>query len=170
MSKALSTMILIIGGFIFGALFITNVLPAVARTGNAIIADRNCFNTRTEESIQIGNAYAELDSNGIWRDTDSDAQLDVYVWAKNTGSVTVKKVNEMDMFVHQGGTSVRIPNSADAGGGFPQWTSVFQTGDAWTPGTTLSMTVHYSATIPSDDYVLELVTAQGGQAFGTFPF
>ena len=43
MSKALSTMILIIGGFIFGALFVTNVLPAIARTGNAIIADRTGF-------------------------------------------------------------------------------------------------------------------------------
>ena len=84
------------------------------------------------------------------------------MWVKNTGSVTVKKVSEMDVFVHQGGTSVRIPNSVDTGGGFPQWTSAFQTGNAWTPGTTLSMMVHYSATIPSDDYVLELVTAQGG--------
>ena len=152
------------------AILIAIVFPAIARTGNAIAADRTGVSEQSSEEIRLVNALSELDASGSWLDTDSDSLFDVWVWVKNTGAETVRSVNEMDVFVHGGGTSARIPHSSVAGGSNPQWAHAVEGGGTWLVDITLKITIHYATAVAADDYAIEVATPRGANATGTFPF
>lgn len=110
-----------------------------------------------------------MDGSGIWQDTDSDTYFDVWVWVKNTGSVTIGDLTDLDVFVHGSGTSERIPHTTDTAG-YPRWSASVVGGGTWVESSTLAVTVHYSAAISAGSYAVETVTSEGAGSLRFFEF
>ena len=170
MEKPLTMALLTVAGFAAGMAVLAAVFPGVLRLGNAIAADRSSQTSQSSLHTRIPNAFSELDGSAVWQDTDSDTYFDAWLWVKNTGETTITDIAELDLFVHQGGVSQRIPHSTDAGATYPQWTGAVEGGGSWLAGSTLKINVHYSAAISPGDYVLRVVTPYSGDATGTFTF
>ena len=161
-------MLLTVGGFIAAMVLLATVFPAVTRTGNAIASERSAIGVQSLQDIGIVNALSELDGGGVWQDTDTDTYFDVWVWLKNSGSVTIYDLSELDVFVHTVGTSTRVPHTGDAGGGYPQWSAVVEGGGEWVESSTLKITIHYSAAVTAGTFTLETLTPEGARALGTY--
>ncbi|MDA0798904.1 MAG: hypothetical protein O2826_03580 [Chloroflexi bacterium] len=162
-------MLLTLGGFIAAAALLAMVFPSVIKTGNAIAADRASISEQSLQEIAVVNALSELDGSGIWQDTDSDTYFDVWAWVKNTGSVTIGDLTDLDVFVHGAGTSERIPHTTDTAG-YPQWSASVVGGGTWVESSTLAITIHYSAAISADSYAVETVTSEGAGSLRFFEF
>lgn len=170
LEKPLSMLLLTLGGFITAAVLLATLTPTVTRTGNAIVADREGFVDQTSEDITLVNAFSELDSAATWQDTDSDTYFDIWMWTKNTGTRTIPKFDNLDVFVHSSGTSERIPHADDAGVSYPQWTAAVEGETTWLEDATLKITVHYSGAQAAGDYTLEVVTPVGAKTVQRFTF
>ena len=118
-------------------------------------------------SLQL---FSELDAAAAWQDTEPDTFFDVWMWVKNTGAKTIKNLDDLDVFVHTGGTSARIPHEDDAGGSFPRWATTVEGGGDWREDATLKITVHYSGALAAGDYTLEVVTPAGARTIERFTF
>ena len=170
MEKPLALILLTLGGFIIGATVLAMLFPSIARTGNAIAADRAGFTAQTREDIAIVNAYSELDGTAAWQDTDADTFFDAWMWVKNTGGATIRDIKEMDVFVHASGTADRIPYNADPAATKPNWQVAVEGSNDWTVGATVKVNVHYAAALSAGDHTLEVVTPNGAQALAAFDF
>jgi hypothetical protein len=169
MEKPLAMMLLTLGGFVAAAILLATVFPSVVQTGNAIAADRASISQQSLQEITVVNALSELDSSAIWQDTDSDTYFDLWMWVKNTGSVTVEDITDLDVFVHGAGTSERIPHSSHTAG-YPQWSASVIGGGTWLESSTLAITIHYSAAVDTGSYAVEAVTSQGANSLRFFEF
>jgi len=162
--------LLMLGGLIAATLLVAIVYPSIGKTGNAIASERAGASIESLQQIRVVNAFSELDGTGSWQDVDSDTYFDAQGWVKNTGSLTIGDIDEMDVFLGDAGTSERIPNSIDAGATYPQWTYTVEQGGEWVVGATLRITVHYTSALTAGEHVLRVVTSDGTEASGTFAF
>lgn len=162
--------LLTLGGFIASSILLATLFPSIARMNDAIASDRAGLVTQTREEVTLVNAFSELDAAATWQDTELDTLFDVWMWVKNTGAKTIEDLDDLDVFVHAGGTSARIPHEDDAGGSFPQWASTVEGGGDWWQDATLKITVHYSGALAAGDYTLEVVTPAGARTIERFTF
>jgi archaellum component FlaG (FlaF/FlaG flagellin family) len=169
MEKPVAVLLLTLGGFVAAAILLATVFPSVISTGNAIAADRASISEQSLQEIAVVNSLSELDGTGTWQDTDSDTYFDVWMWVKNTGSVTIGDVTDIDIFVHGAGTSTRIPHSDDTAS-YPQWSASVVGGDTWLEGSTLAITIHYSSAVSAGTYGMEALTSQGAGSLRFFEF
>jgi hypothetical protein len=165
--KALTTMLLTVGGFVAAMALLALAYPSIAGMGNAIAADRAGMSTQSREAIAAVNAASELDAGGAWQDSDADTYFDLYVWAKNVGATTIARPDGIDVFVFSEGIAERIPHASDTAS-YPQWTATVEGGGSWGIGRTLKITVHYESALAPGDYTIEITAPSGMRAFERF--
>ncbi|MDA1128716.1 MAG: hypothetical protein O2913_08465 [Chloroflexi bacterium] len=144
--------------------------PAIVRSSNAVIRISDKMDQRIESQVTVVYASAELDSAGVWTDTDSDTLFDVSIWVKNVGASRLLSVDRTDVFFGKPGSYARIPYTADAGGTYPQWSFALENATEWTSAATIKITIHYSAALASDEYLVKLVVASGAYGEHYFSF
>ena len=164
------TTLLLIAGIAAAVLAINATYPAIVRSSNAVIRISDKMDQRIESQVTVVYASAELDSSGVWTDTDSDGLFDVSIWVKNVGASRLLAVDRTDVFFGKPGTFARIPYTIDAGGSYPQWSFALENATEWTSSATLKITVHYSAALSSDEYLVKVVVASGAYAEQYFSF
>src|SRR5271165_582453 len=145
MDKAITTVLLIVASVVLAMLLFNTVYPAVSQSGDAIanMAFRQAQHMKTQ--VTIIDIADELDSTGNLQDTNGNGMFDVFMWVKNTGSVTLGPVESTDVFFGKEGNYVRIPYQANANGSYPYWTWQYETGTSWIPTTTVCITIHYQS-------------------------
>ena len=84
-----------------------------------------------------------------------------YVWAKNTGSLTIGAIERCDVFFGQEGNFSRIPHEDDAGGLTPWWNYEVEADTKWKPSTTLRITITYGGSVLSGRYFVKIVGPNG---------
>lgn len=164
MDKQIVTTLLIIAAVVCFVAAFQAIYPAVARSSDAMVSASRASSDRMRTDIQIIHAAGELDGDGVWHDVNSDGDFDVFVWVKNTGTITVPAPEQCDLFLGPEGAFVRVPHQKDAQGAYPHWTLELVTGSRWEPTGTLKITVHYAATLARGRYYVKLVTTNGRSA------
>ena len=170
MERVLSLGLLTLGGIVAAVIFISNVLPAVARSSAA--QERAAAQSRDmwKGELRLTHALSELDSAGVWRDLDADTYFGVWLWAKNVGAATIRDLEEMDVFIGKAGAFARIPHESDAGAAYPRWVAAVEGGGTWRPDKTLKITVRYVVPLTPATYTLRIVIPTGAGAAAVADF
>lgn len=163
-------MLLIIAGITAVIIAINAIYPAVMRSSNSIVQAADQMGTRIGTQINVVFATGELNSSGNWVDTDSDGKFDVTVWVKNVSTANIQSIKDVDIFLGQQGSIVRIPYTMDAGASYPQWSYSLENGSEWTSTVTLKISIHYTSALPSGTYTVKVVTPSGAYAEQAFSF
>ncbi|MBX3065027.1 MAG: hypothetical protein U0528_05805 [Anaerolineae bacterium] len=152
MDKIITTVMLIVISMMMALSLFNTAYPAVIEGADAIsnMVSRSEDRLRTE--IVIIHTAGELDSNGVWQDTNDDNDFNAFLWVKNTGSTTLNVIAQTDLFFGPETDFGRIPNQATAGGIYPYWTGDVEGGGSWVPGATLRITIHYTLPLSSGRY------------------
>jgi hypothetical protein len=161
MEKAISTAFFIIISMIMALMLFNAAYPAIVEGGDSIIRMADRAQTRMMSQIAIVHGTGELDAAGWWQDTNSSGEFDIFLWVKNIGSSRVTALETLDVFFGTEGNFVRIPHQDAAGGSYPYWSAVVENGGDWEPSSTLCITVHYNAALPSGRYFAKVTTPTG---------
>jgi len=161
LDKAIVTTLMLIGSVVAAVFVFNAIYPAVMRSSDAMVAMKSRIDVRMKSQIEILHAAGELDQNGVWQDTNSDGDFDVFVWAKNVGSVRIAAVERVDVFFGPEGNFTRIPHQTNAGGTYPYWEYQVENDTEWNPTATLRITLHFSSTLSSGQYYIKVTTPSG---------
>ena len=168
--KVISTSLLVVATVAAAMVMISAVMPAIARSGNAITRSSARVDDRIETQVSIVYGTAELDSNGAWQDTDSDSYFDVWVWVKDVGASRIIGIDQTDVFFGVTGNFIRVPHVNDAGGAYPSWSYTVENGTEWENSVTIKITIHYEAAKASDTYEVKVVVPPGAYDDHFFSF
>ena len=161
MEKIITTVLLLIAATVSVLLIFNVVYPAVGRSGAAVSSMADSISDRVLSQIEIIHASGELDSDGVFQDTNSDGYFNVFVWVKNVGSSRLLAVGECDVFFGEQGDFDRVPYVNDAGGSLPSWTWSIENDDEWGPTATAKMTIYFSSPLTSGSYMLKVISPNG---------
>lgn len=161
MDKQIVTTLLIVAAVVCFALAFQAVFPAVLRSSDAMVSAGRVASDRLRTDIALIHVTGELDAQGLWRDVNSDGDMDVFLWVKNTGSLSIAAVESCDVFFGPEGAFDRVPHEGSAKGAYPYWTYELTKGDRWEPTTTLEITVHHALALPAGRYYVKVVTGNG---------
>lgn len=147
MEKALAISVIILGMLFSAGLLLRATMPAIARTGSAVVSFWDHAGASNELGAEIAEVTSELDSQGTWRDADGDGSFDVVVWLKNTGRLPIHDVTPLDVVISQPGDTTWLPHES-LGTGLPRWSATVEGGTStWDPGETLRVNVHYASAV-----------------------
>lgn len=145
MDKVMVTLLLLIAGVVCSMVLLNAVYPAITGSSGAIVDAASKMDDRIRSNIaiiQIG---------------DHDGE--VYVWIKNVGASSIGGISSSDVFFGPQGNFARIPYSvADETGAF--WVYEVEGGGAWSPSSTLKITISYTPA-PSTEYYFKIVVPNG---------
>ena len=161
MDKAIVSSFMIIAAIVSAVMVFNVVFPAIGQSSDAMLTMKTRIDRRLKSQIQIVHITGELDRSGLWQDTNGNGQFDVFAWVKNTGSLRIAPVENLDVFFGPEGNFARIPHQNEAGGSYPYWTSHVENASAWNPAATLKITIVHSSVLASDRYFLRVVTPNG---------
>lgn len=164
MDKTLTTTFMIVVSMITAVMVFNAVLPAVARSRDAMVSVRSRLDERIKTKITVIHAVGELDQNSLWQDTNGNGDFDVFVWVKNIGAVRIPAIEGIDVFFGAEGNFVRIPFKADAGGSYPYWEWALENDTDWNPTATLKLNIRFAATLNSERYFIKIVLPNGVSA------
>jgi archaellum component FlaG (FlaF/FlaG flagellin family) len=159
--KTITTAFLIVASVVTAVMVFNAVFPAIGQSSDAMLRMKTRLDERLRSQIEIIHATGELDSNGLWQDTNSNGQFDVFAWIKNIGSVRISAIERVDVFFGVEGNFARIPHRSEAGGSYPFWDGVVENGSEWTPSSTLKITIYHSSVLSSGRYFIKVVTPNG---------
>ena len=162
MDKVLSTILLVVAAVVCVVMVINAVYPAITSSSGALSSVSARMNERIKSQIDIIHATGELDRTGVWRDTNSDGNFDVFLWVKNVGTETVQDIGRCDVFL----TDTQmiwawIPYVDYAGGTFPRWSYVIEGSTEWGTATTIKIEIHFSSTRSSGQYNVKVMIPNG---------
>jgi len=161
MANIMVTVLLIIAGTVCAVLIFNTVFPAVSQGGAAVMSLTNTISDRVRSQVEIIHTTGELDSDGVFQDTNADGYFNVFVWVKNVGSSRILAVDESDVFFGEVGDFARVPYVNDAGGSLPSWTMSLENGTEWGPTATLKITIYFPSPLSSGTYFLKVVIPNG---------
>jgi archaellum component FlaG (FlaF/FlaG flagellin family) len=161
MDKTIVTAFMVIIGVIVSVMMYNTIYPAVAESSASLRGMQNRMSDRIQTQIEIVHAVGELDQNGNWQDTNGDGHFNVFIWSKNIGSARIAAVNQVDLFFGPEGNFSRLPQIEESSGAFPYWVWEVENGSTWNPTTTLKMTIHVGAPLPSGRYFIRVVLPNG---------
>lgn len=161
MDKAITTTFMIIVSIIVSVMVFNTVYPAVVRGSESLVVMRGRIDDRMKSQIEIVHATGELDSNGMWQDSNGDGNFDVFVWVKNVGSTKVAAVERLDVFFGPEGNFARIGHYNETGGSYPYWEWTVENDSEWNPTATVRITVNYGNALASDRYYVKIVIPNG---------
>ncbi|MBM3155747.1 MAG: hypothetical protein FJ004_00495 [Chloroflexi bacterium] len=162
MDKVLSTILLVVAAVICVTLVINAVYPAITSSSGALSSVSARMNERIKSQIDIIHATGELDSNGVWQDTNSNGYFDVFVWVKNIGTEEVVDVKRCDVFLNGDQTVwAWIPHNYYAIGEYPQWDYEIENGTEWGIATTTRIEISYESALSSGEYRIKVLIPNG---------
>ncbi|MEW5985591.1 MAG: hypothetical protein AB1791_03060 [Chloroflexota bacterium] len=161
MDKAITTALMVITGMITVTLLFNAVYPAVLDGSDAMSNMQSRLDERLTSQVEIVHAAAELDSSGLWQDTNGDGHFSVFIWVKNVGSNRIIPIEGTDLFFGPEGNFGRIPHQSEAGGSFPYWDYDVENATEWTPTATLKITIHYSSVQAAGRYFVKVAAPNG---------
>lgn len=170
MDKVIATMLMIVAGITAVVIAVNAIYPAVMRSSNSIVQAAGQMDARIGTQVSVVLATGELNSSGVWVDTDSDGYFDVTVWIKNVSTMNIQSIGDVDVFFGQQGSVVRIPYTMDAGASYPQWNYSLENGSEWTNTVTLKLSIHYTSALASGTYTVKVVTPSGAYTEQSFSF
>ena len=143
MDKAITTILLMIGGIVCTILVINGVYPAINRGTAAMVSIADKTNDRLQSNIEVIQSATE--------DTE------VYVWVKNVGTSRVMAVDQSDIFYGKPDDFSRIPY----GSGAPYWDYTIENDSDWVPMSTLKITIHLTTPPSAGTYYVKIVIPNG---------
>lgn len=161
MDKAITTAFMIIVSIVVSVMVFNTVYPAVVQGSESLVNMSGRMDNRLKSGIEIVHIAAELDSNGVWQDSNGDGNFDVNVWVKNTGSLRIPAVGASDVFFGPEGNFTRIPHVDQAGGTYPNWEWTVENDDAWDPTATARININYGSALTSGRYFVKIVITNG---------
>ena len=124
-------------------------MPAISRSGQALVMSADVANDRLSSRIEI------VQATGIVDDTQALA------WVKNTGSTTISAVTKSDVFFGPETDFQRVPYG-DPGCTAPCWNYTLENDTKWNPAATLRITVLLAAPLQvSTTYYFKVVIPNG---------
>ena len=159
-------MMLTIAGVASIAAMINAIFPVVSRTAGSIVTSSAKVDDRLRSGIEIIHAVGELDSSGVFADTNANGRFEIFVWVKNVGDTRILSLEEIDVFVGQIGNFERIPHEIEVEAGvYPRWTHDVegQSNDTeWNPKATLKVTIDYDTDTQSQgSYDIKVIIPNG---------
>lgn len=164
MDKSITTALLIVISMIMAVMLFNSAYPAIVQGGEAINSMAYQASERLKTSITIVHSAAELNGDGWWQDSNSNGFFEVFIWVKNTGSVSLIAPERMDVFFGPEGDFVRIPFEAEAGSVYPRWSWQLENGVSWSPTATMRLTLRFTTPLASGRYYLKVVLPDGLEA------
>jgi archaellum component FlaG (FlaF/FlaG flagellin family) len=162
MDKVLSTILLVVAAVICVTLVINAVYPAITSSSGALSSVSARMNERIKSQIDIIHATGELDSDGVWQDTNSNGYFDVFVWVKNIGTEEILDVKRCDVFLNNNQTVwAWIPHNYYASGEYPQWDYEIENGTEWGIATTTRIEISYESPLSSGEYRIKVLIPNG---------
>ncbi len=161
MDKVLSTVLLTVAAIVTVVMVINAVYPAVGSSASAVSSASAKAADMVKSQINIIHATGELDSNGAWQDTNSDGKFNVFLWVKNTGTVTIDDMQSGDVFIGSAGNWTRVSNVNFAQGSLPSWDYVVENGSQWSQAATIEITLSYSNPLPPGQYRIKVIIPNG---------
>lgn len=162
MDKVLSTVLLVVAAVVCVTLVINAVYPAITSSSGALSSVSARMNERIKSQIDIIHATGELDSNGVWQDTNSNGYFDVFVWVKNIGTEEIVDIKRCDVFLNSEQTVwAWIPHNYYASSEYPQWDYEIENGTGWGIATTTRIEISYESALSSGEYRIKVLTPNG---------
>ncbi len=142
-------MLLTIAAIVAIASVIGALMPAIARSGQALVMSADVANDRLSSRVEI------IQATGVPDDTQ------VLTWVKNTGSNTILAVNKSDVFFGPQSDFQRIPYG-DVGCTAPCWSFSVENDTKWNRSATVRITVLLTAPLSAGaTYYFKIVTPNG---------
>jgi archaellum component FlaG (FlaF/FlaG flagellin family) len=161
MEKVLSTVLLVVAAIVTVVMVINAVYPAVGMSTSSLTSASAKAADKVKSQINIIHATGELNSNGIWQDTNSDGKFNIFIWIKNTGSVTIDDMKSGDVFIGNSGNWARVTNVEYSQGGLPSWDYVIENGSQWGQANTIEITLDYASALPRGGYRVKVIIPNG---------
>jgi hypothetical protein len=161
MDKTIVTAFMEIISVIVSVMVYNTVYPAAVEGSASLRNMRDRMDDRIQSQVTIIQAVGELDKNQSWQDTNGDGDFNIFIWSKNIGALRISAIEKVDLFFGPEGNFVRIPQSQEANGSYPYWEWKVENGSTWDPTTTLKITIHNNAPLPSGRYYIKLVLPNG---------
>jgi hypothetical protein len=128
---------------------IAALMPAIGRSGQALVMSADVANDRLSSRIEIVQA------------TGVDGETEVLGWVKNTGATTVSAVEKTDVFFGPQDAFERVPYG-DPGCTAPCWSYVIENDTAWNPTSTVKIMTELTDPLATGEtYYLKVVTPNG---------
>jgi len=161
MDKVLSTILLVIAAVVTVVMVINAVYPAIGMSASALSSVSTKAADRVRSQASIIHATGELDQSGTWQDTNANGLFDIFIWVKNTGTITIDNMENGDIFIGSEGYWTRIPHEEYAGEDYPRWSYIVENGDEWMQSTTLKVCISYNDSQPSGEYQTKIIIPNG---------
>jgi archaellum component FlaF (FlaF/FlaG flagellin family) len=128
---------------------IAALMPAIGRSGQALVMSADSANDRLSSRVEI------VQATGAPNDTQ------VLAWAKNTGGTTISAIDKADVFFGTQSNFERIPYD-DPGCAAPCWSYVLENDTRWNPTSTIKLVVLITVPLAAGEtYYLKFVTPNG---------
>jgi hypothetical protein len=164
MDKVITTILLIIVSMVMVMVLFNVAYPAIVEGGDAISSMSSRAEDRMRTQITVIHTSGELDSNGVWHDSNGSGYFEVFVWVKNVGTSRIIALDQMDVFFGPDGNFIRIPHQSVAAGAQPYWTWQVEGGTDWSPTGTTKITIRYSAPLAQGRYYVKVTVPVGVSA------
>lgn len=161
MDKAIVTILLTVAGIVAAILAISAINPTIQQANSSLVMAADKMNNKIQSQIEIIHATGELDSGGVWQDSDGDGNFDVYIWIKNVGSARILDENQSDLFFGKIGNIQRIPNITYATSTYPHWSRTYETGTEWGQTNTIKISIDYSSPQSQGTYYMKFLIPNG---------
>jgi flagellar protein FlaG len=147
--KAIATVMLTVAGITAVIAVINALMPAVSRTGGALVASADSVDARISTSIEI------IHASGV------DASPTVEGWVKNVGSVGIRPLDRVDVFFGPSDSFLRVPYGGP-GCVAPCWDYTIENDTVWNPTATLrlTLTLDYDL-VAGTTYYIKVVAPNG---------
>lgn len=125
------------------------LMPAISRSGQALVMSADMANSRLTSDVEIVHA------------TGTDGASQMIAWVKNTGSTDIIAVKQSDVFFGPEADFERIPYG-DVGCTAPCWTYTVENDTRWNPTATIRVTVFLTTPLAAGNtYYFKIVTPNG---------
>ena len=161
MDKVLSTVLLVVAAVVTVVMVINSVIPAIGLSNSALTSASAKAADMVKSRVNIIHATGELNGSGTWQDTNSDGYFNIFIWVKNTGTVTIDDMRSGDVFIGGAGDWKRIPHKDYAGVAFPSWSYTVENAEEWRQASTIQIKVDYPSALPSDSYRIKITIPNG---------
>lgn len=149
MDKAITTALLIIAGVVCMIFVFNSVYPMINRSSQAMSSMAETVDERMKSRINIVHA------------ANSANRTEVYLWIKNIGDQRILEVEKSDLFFGPEDDFDLIPNTANAGGLYPQWDFELVNDDQWETSATVRITITYNDDPGADTYFAKFIIPNG---------